>query len=164
MDLATNSNNFRLMDILTTHTTNTTKPQQHKEDATKHNTKAQTQIKHRTFNCTECRTLNALHIEIQKDGAWKCTLLNIWLENNLHIFQQESKSHLGRILLHSMATFIQHKQTWKHSPKLHIAQWKPWLAASKCNDLEIFALKSNASPIEWPNFQMVAPSTKQFST
>jgi hypothetical protein len=69
MDLATNSNNFRLVIILTTHHKHNQKPQQHKEDATKHDTKAQTQIKHRTSNCKECRTLSALHIEIQKDGA-----------------------------------------------------------------------------------------------
>jgi len=69
MDLATNSNNFRLVIILTTQHKHNQKPQQHKEDATKHDTKAQTQIKHMTSNYKECRTLSALHIEIQKDGA-----------------------------------------------------------------------------------------------
>ncbi len=45
--------------------------------------------------------------------------------------------------------------TWtnlKTFPQIAHAQWKPWLPTSKCNDLEIFASKSNASPIEWPSF------------
>jgi hypothetical protein len=55
INLATDSNDFCFMVLLTTHITT-----QHKEDATKHDTKARTQIKHNTSNYKKMQNLKCI--------------------------------------------------------------------------------------------------------
>jgi hypothetical protein len=62
---------------------------QHKQNVVNHNSKQNTMPNYRNY-----KTLNALRIEAQKDGMWKCTLFDLkaisttWSKNLYFILEE----------------------------------------------------------------------------